>query len=308
MSYTGFFAETDLYEVAKNGDAAKGSWVVPVERAEGIADVLLLGMGGASRAAEVLNNVFARPGMPRLAVLDSTLPEAILAHAGRLGPEATLIIVATKSGSTIETLSLFRFFYDWAARALGPGEAGDHFVAITDPGGRLEELARTHEFRATFLNDPNVGGRYSALSFFGLLPAALVGVDVKALLERARALAAESRPCDDSEPGVDVAAWLGVVMAELARVLFLQQNAFVPEDASFAPELQKLYLLQLRECDRTVRAALSRGVLFDQVAALPLRSDLLALRSLKKDGMAGRGEQWRNRLKAELEAIEVMPQ
>ena len=186
-------------------------------RAEGIADVLLLGMGGASRAAEVLNNVFARPGMPRLAVLDSTLPEAILAHAGRLGPQSTLFIVATKSGSTIETLSLFRFFYDRAARALGPGEAGDHFVAITDPGGRLEELARTHEFRATFLNDPNVGGRYSALSFFGLLPAALVGVDVKALLERARALAAESRPCDDSEPGVDVAAWLGVVMAELAR-------------------------------------------------------------------------------------------
>lgn len=97
-------------------------------------------------------------------------------------------------------------------------------------------------------------------------------------------------------------------MAELARVLFLQQNAFVPEDASFAPELQKLYLLQLRECDRIVREALSRGVLFDQAAALPLRSDLLALRSLGKDEMAGRGEKWRNRLKAELEAIEVMPQ
>jgi V/A-type H+-transporting ATPase subunit A len=97
-------------------------------------------------------------------------------------------------------------------------------------------------------------------------------------------------------------------MAELARVLFLQQNAFVPEDASFAPELQKLYLLQLRECDRIVREALSRGVLFDQAAALPLRSDLLALRSLGKDEMTGRGAKWRNRRKAELEAIAVMPQ
>ncbi len=88
----------------------------------------------------------------------------------------------------------------------------------------------------------------------------------------------------------------------------MQQNAFVPEDASFAPELQKLYLLQLRECDRIVREALSRGVLFDQASVLPLRSDLLSLRSLEKEEMAGRGEKWRNRLKAELEAIEVMPQ
>ncbi len=97
-------------------------------------------------------------------------------------------------------------------------------------------------------------------------------------------------------------------MAELARVLFLQQNAFAPEDASFAPELQKVYLLQLRECDRTVRSALSRGIIFDQAAALPLRSELLALRVLGKEEMAARGEKWRSRLAAELEKIEVMPQ
>ncbi len=97
-------------------------------------------------------------------------------------------------------------------------------------------------------------------------------------------------------------------MAELARVLFLQQNAFAPEDASFAPELQKLYLFQLRECDRSARSALSRGVFFDQLSALPLRSELLSLRGLSQAEMGSRGEKWRKRLAEELGKIEVMPQ
>jgi len=185
--------------------------------AEGFTDVLLLGMGGSSLAPEVFSNVFgpSTAGFPHLAVLDSTDPGAVLAQAERLDPARTLFLVATKSGGTVETLSFFKFFYNWTADTLGAERAGEHFVAITDAGSKLDDLAETFHFRATFRNDPNIGGRYSALSFFGLVPAALVGVDVPRLLERARAMAAACGP--DVAAGDNPGAWLGAILGELAK-------------------------------------------------------------------------------------------
>ena len=174
--------------------------------AEGYSDVLLLGMGGSSLAPEVFYNIFGGdPAGLRLAVLDSTDPGAVLAQAARLNPATTLFIVATKSGGTVETFSFFKYFYNWTVDALGAEAAGAHFVAITDPGSKLQAVAGQLQFRDTFLADPNVGGRYSALTFFGLLPAALVGVDVAQLLDRAQAVRK------------DDGATLGAILGALAK-------------------------------------------------------------------------------------------
>jgi transaldolase / glucose-6-phosphate isomerase len=187
--------------------------------ANGYTDVLLLGMGGSSLAAEVFGTVFGGLGARRLnlAVLDSTDPGAVLAHAERLDPEGTVFIVATKSGSTVETMSFFKYFYNWTSAALGAHKAGEHFIAITDPGSGLAALAERYRFRRIFLNDPNIGGRYSALSYFGLVPAALAGVDMGKLLDRALAMAERCGPghagAEEENPGL----WLGAVLAELAR-------------------------------------------------------------------------------------------
>jgi len=181
---------------------------------EGIAEVLLLGMGGSSLAPDLLGRLpFGAFGM-RLSVLDSTDPEAVLAHAERLDPARTLFIVATKSGSTVETLSFFKFFYNRTMEALGAEAAGRHFVAITDPDSNLEALAARYGFRATFLNDPNIGGRYSALSYFGLLPAALLGLDLNRLLAQAQAMAAACGP--DVAAAKNPAARLGAVLGAMA--------------------------------------------------------------------------------------------
>ncbi|PSQ90155.1 MAG: phosphoheptose isomerase, partial [Bacteroidetes bacterium QH_2_63_10] len=147
-------------------------------------DVVVLGMGGSSLAPDVFGKVFDAPdGYPEPTVLDSTHPEAVLALSGDLDLERTLFVVASKSGTTTETLSFFRYFWD---RVSGVTETpGDHFVANTDPGSNLEELGRERNFRAVFLAPPDVGGRYSALTPFGLVPAALMGVDLQRLLDRA---------------------------------------------------------------------------------------------------------------------------
>jgi transaldolase/glucose-6-phosphate isomerase len=188
-------------------------------RNDGYSEVLLLGMGGSSLAPEVFSKVFGGQvgDMPILNVLDSTVPGAVLAHAERLDPARTLFIVSTKSGGTVETLSFFKYFYNWTAEALGRERAGEHFVAITDPGSKLTELAQRYKFRTTFLNDPNIGGRYSALSYFGLVPAALVGVDIETLLEQALTMASNCEPCNGPTKGDNNGAWLGAVLGELAE-------------------------------------------------------------------------------------------
>jgi glucose-6-phosphate isomerase/transaldolase/glucose-6-phosphate isomerase len=157
-------------------------------RDEGIADVVLLGMGGSSLAAEVLQAICGnRPGYPAVQIVDTTDPLTISERQRRLSPERTLFIVATKSGGTVETISLFRFFYRWMAVELGQDKAPAGFVAITDPGSSLEATAKELGFRRIFLNDPDIGGRYSALSHFGLVPAALAGIDIGQLLDSAAA-------------------------------------------------------------------------------------------------------------------------
>lgn len=191
--------------------------LVDAIRADGYTHALLLGMGGSSLAPEVFRFTFGvREGYLDLAVLDSTDPGAVLAHASRLDPAKTLFIVSTKSGGTVETFSFFKYFYNLVAEALGKGRAGAHFVAITDPGSGLADTAAKYNFRATFLNDPNIGGRYSALSYFGLVPAAVIGVDVPALLDRAARMACNCEPCNCPVNGDNAGAWLGAVMGELA--------------------------------------------------------------------------------------------
>jgi transaldolase/glucose-6-phosphate isomerase len=175
---------------------------------DGFTDAVLLGMGGSSLAPEVLRRSFGgrQHGRLRLHVLDSTDPGAVLAQERAVDLETTIFIVSTKSGGTIETLSLFEHF--WSVRPNGV-----QYVAITDPGSSLEELAAERGFRRTFLNDPDVGGRYSALTFFGLVPAALMGVDLESLLEGA-GVAAEACTAYSSEGNSGL--WLGISLAALA--------------------------------------------------------------------------------------------
>ena len=166
-------------------------------------------MGGSSLAPKVLRVSFggAQHGRLALHVLDSTDPGAVLALRRTIDPEHTLFLVSTKSGGTIETLALLEHF--WSERP-----HGEQFVAITDPGSSLEALARERGFRRTFLNDPDVGGRYSALTFFGLVPAALMGIDIACLLDGA-GVAAESCTAYHSEEG-NSGLWLGAALAALA--------------------------------------------------------------------------------------------
>jgi transaldolase/glucose-6-phosphate isomerase len=180
---------------------------------EGIRHAVVLGMGGSSLAPEVYARTFgAAFGYPELEVLDSTHPAAIRALRGRIDPAKSLFVVSSKSGTTTEMLSYFRYF--WAELG-GVADRGRHFVAVTDPGTPLEKLARERGFRGVFSAPPEVGGRYSALTPFGLVPAALLGVEVEHLLARAREMADACAPREsaDTNPGLR----LGAAMGELAR-------------------------------------------------------------------------------------------
>ncbi len=183
--------------------AKTGDWTAFAAEVAGEFDrVVLCGMGGSSLAPEVFQDVFgSADGLPTLSIADSTHPDAVAALTATLDPTRTLFVVSSKSGGTLETLSLQRHFWSWVGDhglAQGP-----RFAAITDPGSGLEELAAERGFRAIFHAPPDVGGRFSALCDFGLVPAALVGVDVDGLLGAAEAMAA--RP----EPAMRLGAWLG---------------------------------------------------------------------------------------------------
>jgi RpiB/LacA/LacB family sugar-phosphate isomerase len=176
--------------------------------AEGFTDAVLLGMGGSSLAAEVLAATFPTDRL-RLTVLDTTDPGMIRATRDRLELARTLLLVSSKSGTTTEMLTLYRFFRaELEARGSDPGA---HCVAITDPGTALARLAAEQRFRRTFLNPADIGGRFSALSLFGLVPAALIGVDLDRLLERAAAMAAACGPgiAAADNPGLRLGAALG---------------------------------------------------------------------------------------------------
>lgn len=177
----------------------------------GFRRAVVLGMGGSSLAPEVFARIFpTAPGGLDLEVLDTTEPGAVAAAGARLDPASTLFLVSSKSGTTAEVAALFSYFYDRAFSALGSGHAGGRFVAITDPGTPLESLARDLGFRRVFSGRPDIGGRFSALSAFGLTPAALKGIDLERLLDPARAMAEACRvPAASSNPGARLGAILG---------------------------------------------------------------------------------------------------
>jgi transaldolase / glucose-6-phosphate isomerase len=178
-------------------------------------DVVLLGMGGSSLCPEVFARTFySAPGYPRLHVLDSTVPAQIRTIEKRIDVTRTLFLVSSKSGGTVETLSHCAYFFERVKERKGI-LAGRSFVAITDPGTGLEKLAREHGFRRIFLNPRNIGGRYSALSYFGLVPAALIGMDVAGLLDRAIRMQHSSAGCirAQANPAVSLGAALGALHA-----------------------------------------------------------------------------------------------
>ncbi len=201
-----------LEEVARLEDLASNL------RAEGFTQAVLLGMGGSSLAPEVLRETFGvQDGFLDLFVLDSTDPDAIRALESKLSIPETVFIVATKSGGTVETLSFFKYFYNLVLESVGQKDAGQHFIAITDPGSKLEELARQYNFRSTFLNDPNIGGRYSALSFFGMVPAAILGIDLETLLASSLTGLCSCESCDCAMDENNYGVQLGAVLGVLAR-------------------------------------------------------------------------------------------
>jgi glucose-6-phosphate isomerase len=185
-------------------------------RESGFQTIVLLGMGGSSLAPDVFQTTFGSADRyPGLFVLDSTDPGAILNLVEKIDIAKTIFIVSTKSGSTVETLSLFKFMYTKIADAVGVDQAGMHFVAVTDPGSNLEKLAKKVRFRRIFLNNPDIGGRYSALSYFGMVPAALIGMDIDVLLDRALSVARASS--EEVNVNEIPAAKLGIALGELAK-------------------------------------------------------------------------------------------
>lgn len=183
-------------------------------RQEKFTHLLLLGMGGSSLFPEVLAATFGKqPGYPELHVLDSTDPGQILRFESRIDLSRTLFIVSSKSGSTLEPNILKQYFFERAQQSLGESEAGSRFVAITDPGSRLQETAEREGFRSIFFGEPAVGGRYSALSNFGRVPAALMGLDVAEFIHRTRSMveACNPRVSADKNRGVVLGAILGTL-------------------------------------------------------------------------------------------------
>jgi glucose-6-phosphate isomerase len=208
-------------------------------KAAGYSHAVVLGMGGSSLCPDVCRATFgAAPGYLELHVLDSTVPASVARIEKCVDLAHTLFLVSSKSGGTIEPNSFFKYFYE-RVRAWKGASAGENFVAITDPGTSLERLASEKQFRRVFSGVPDIGGRYSALSNFGMVPAALAGVDVQSLLERAERMVHASGACVPvkENPGMV----LGATLAEAARrgrdkVTFVISRAI----ASFADWLEQL--------------------------------------------------------------------
>ncbi len=180
----------------------------------GFEYALLLGMGGSSLCPEVLAETFGKQdGFPRLSIVDSTDPAQVRAAEQSVDLKKTVIIVSSKSGSTLEPNILKQYFLARMKEAVG-AEAGKHFIAVTDPGSHMEEVAKTDGFRHIFYGDPQIGGRYSALSNFGMVPAAVMGLDVEKLLAKAKAAV---DICHATEVKKNVGVELGLILGVAAN-------------------------------------------------------------------------------------------
>ena len=185
-------------------------------RKKGFTDVVVLGMGGSSLSSEVFRNIFTpRDGFLRLTLLDTTDPDFILKTQENIDLLRTLFVVSSKSGSTVETVSLMKYFYGKLAKKTD--SPGEHFLCITDPGSKLIDTARKHRFNEVFINDPNVGGRFSALSYFGLVPASLAGVDIRKILQSAASVLLELENAVGGDCQQSRSFRLGVFLGVMAR-------------------------------------------------------------------------------------------
>ncbi len=203
--------------------AAKFSDLANEVRSAGFSDILLLGMGGSSLCPEVLALTFPQtPGFPRLHILDSTDPAQIRSVEKKVNLAKTLFIVSSKSGSTLEPNIYKQYFFERVQQTLGNNggnkkdKAGSHFIAITDPGSKMQQVAERDRFRHIFYGVPSIGGRYSALSNFGMVPAAAMGLDTRKFLERTKEMVEACKPSIPVEqnPGV----MLGLIMGTAAKL------------------------------------------------------------------------------------------
>jgi transaldolase/glucose-6-phosphate isomerase len=210
-------------------------------RGEGFTDAVLLGMGGSSLGPEVLATTFGpRSGWPHLRILDSTVPAQIKALESTINLDKTLFIVSSKSGSTTEPNALADYFFQRVTDTVGAGAAGRHFIAITDPGSSLEQRAREQQFRQSFYGVPSIGGRYSVLSPFGLVPAAIAGIDVVALMRSARLMVRSCGPDVPpvQNPGIALGIALGAAAAAGRDKLTILT---APEIAGFGAWAEQLF-------------------------------------------------------------------
>jgi transaldolase/glucose-6-phosphate isomerase len=201
-------------------DVAKLEAFAADVKTRGFTDVVLLGMGGSSLGPEVLSETFGpQPGAPRFHMLDATDPAQIHDIDASITIETTLFITSSKSGGTLEPNIFTDYFLDRVGKARGADKAGEHFVAVTDPGSPFDTRAKALGFSHIFYGAPSIGGRYSVLSKFGLVPAAAMGIDVKRFLETTqamvRACGADIPPSDN--PGVQLGVALGISATRLGR-------------------------------------------------------------------------------------------
>ena len=179
-------------------------------KAAGFKTVLLLGMGGSSLCPEVLATTFGQqPGFPALHIVDSTDPAQVKAARDKVNLKETLVIVASKSGTTLEPNILEQYFFEEMKKAVGDEKAGSHFLAITDPGSKMEQVAKADGFRHIFYGDPRIGGRYSALSNFGVVAATVAGLDTTKLLAEAQKAVAAAKLSPGENPAVELGLILG---------------------------------------------------------------------------------------------------
>ncbi|HEY0003625.1 MAG TPA: bifunctional transaldolase/phosoglucose isomerase [Pyrinomonadaceae bacterium] len=181
---------------------------------QGFRYVMLCGMGGSSLCPEVLRQTFGhREGYPELLVLDSTDPDVLAGFAAHIEMTRCLFIISSKSGTTTEPLTFYKYWYEQVGQR--KEKPGENFIAITDPGTLMEQMATTDKFRRIFLNPSDIGGRYSALSYFGIVPAALVGLDIRRLLDHAERI---RQTCAASVPAAhNPGARLGAILGECAK-------------------------------------------------------------------------------------------